>query len=273
MFRIPMNDQRPALLLVLLLLSAACRAPAVPGEPLRVMAYNIKHGRGMDGVVDLERAARVIEAARPDVVTLQEIDRGCGRSGGVDQAAWLGERLGMEAVFGAFMPHDGGEYGMAVLSRLPVLSSTNHRLPPGPEPRTALALRLRSERGEELVVVGVHLYASEEERHAQAAALLEVLADESAPVLIAGDLNSEPGGNVLGLLEGGFENVSKGADRLTFDSVRPSVEIDHVLLRPAGRFDGANLDVLDEPLASDHRPLVLDVRLLPGGIDSPDGRE
>ena len=49
----------------------------------------------------------------------------------VDQAVALGEMLGMQAHFGDFMPYQGGEYGMAVLSRWPVVSVTNHRLPDG----------------------------------------------------------------------------------------------------------------------------------------------
>ncbi len=102
---------------------------------LRVAAYNIKHCQGMDGVVDLDRVAAVLRALDADAVTLQEIDRGVERTGGVDQAARLGELLGMESVFGDFMPYQGGEYGMAVLSRLPILGSKNHRLPERAEPR------------------------------------------------------------------------------------------------------------------------------------------
>lgn len=243
-----------ARLLVLCLVLAGCRA----GSELRVMAYNVKHGRGMDGVVDLERAAQVIEAHGPDVVTLQEIDRGAARTKGVDQAAWLGERLGMESRFGAFMAYDGGEYGMAVLSRLPILDSRNVPLASGPEPRTALWVRVRLEEGRELVVVGVHLYGSPDQRLAQARDLLEALEEVAVPVVLAGDFNSEPGSPVMELLGASFVSVDKGEDRLTFDSVEPRVEIDHVLVRPVGTFTRSHLEVLDEPLASDHRPLLLD---------------
>ena len=135
-----MRHRSPTVLLVFLLsfLASGCISDGGPQElRLRVMAYNIKHGHGNDGVVDLERAAAVIEAVAPDVVTLQEVDERCGRSGEVDQAAWLGERLGMESIFGTFMDYDGGRYGMALLSRLPIIEWTNHVLPPGAEPRSA----------------------------------------------------------------------------------------------------------------------------------------
>lgn len=53
---------------------------------IRVLAYNIKHGEGMDGQVNLERAARVIRSLNPDLVTLQEIDNQTTRTDGIDQA-------------------------------------------------------------------------------------------------------------------------------------------------------------------------------------------
>jgi len=192
---------------------------------------------------------------------LQEIDKVCGRSGGVDQAAWLGERLGMEHRFGAFMKYDGGEYGMAILSRLPIVASENHRLPAGAEPRSALAVRLRLEDGGELVVVGIHLYETEGQRICQARRVGEFLIGETAPVILAGDFNSLPDSPVMTLLGVSWVVPDKGADRLTFDSQHPDKEIDYILLRPRECFAVQRIDVLDEPLASDHRPLVLEARL------------
>jgi endonuclease/exonuclease/phosphatase family metal-dependent hydrolase len=235
------------------------------GATLRVMSYNIKHGHGNDGVVDLERAAAVIEAADPDVVTLQEVDAGCRRSGNVDQAAWLGQRLGMTPIFGAFMDYDGGRYGMAMLSRLPIVEWENHVLPPGAEPRSAAAARVRLSNGSEVVVVGIHFYATEGQRLAQARTVYELFAEEPAPVLLAGDFNSRPGSPVMELLERAWTNPDKGADRFTFDSVEPSREIDFILYRPGDRFEVVLMDVLDEPMASDHRPLVLELRM----VDAP----
>ncbi|MCH7992087.1 MAG: endonuclease/exonuclease/phosphatase family protein, partial [Gemmatimonadetes bacterium] len=116
--------------------------PAASQATLRVAAYNIRHGLGVDGEVDLERIADVLRPLHADVITLQEVDRRVERTNGVDQARRLGELLGMEAHFGDFMPYQGGEYGMAVLSRFPVLGVTNVRLPDGDEPRTALEVRV-----------------------------------------------------------------------------------------------------------------------------------
>ena len=230
-------------------------------EPLRVLSYNIKHGRGNDGRIELERAARVIEALEPDVVTLQEVDENCGRSGGVDQAAWLGERLGMHARFGPFMDYDGGRYGMALLSRHPIQSWENLVLPPGAEPRSALAARVRLASGRELVVVGIHLYASEQERLAQAQRVIERFVDEEVPVILAGDFNSAPGSPVMRAFEAHWVNPDKGEDRFTFHAAEPRSEIDYVLVRGGEGVRVRRVDVIDEPLVSDHRPLVLDLLL------------
>jgi endonuclease/exonuclease/phosphatase family metal-dependent hydrolase len=246
--------------------AGAGRAPDVAPPRVRVLAYNVRHGAGLDGRIDLARAAAVIRAARPDVVCLQEVDAGCARTGGVDQARALGALCGMESVFGPFMDYDGGRYGMAVLARRPILASENLRLPPGAEPRSALAVRVRVGAGrgaEELVVVGIHLYRTEAERLAQARELARRLADERAPVVLAGDFNSEPGSPVLAeLVAAGWTVLGKGADRLTFPADAPEREIDFVLVRPAERFRVRAMEVLPEPLASDHRPILLEAQLV-----------
>ncbi len=102
---------------------------------LRILAYNIHHGAGNDEVLDLERIAELIRSLDPDLVALQEIDNRTERTGGVAQAARLGQLTGMGSAFGKFMDYQGGEYGMAVLSRLDYEKPTNHVLPAGPEPR------------------------------------------------------------------------------------------------------------------------------------------
>jgi len=251
-----------AVLLLGVALGCASRGPTDPSSALRVMSYNVRHGLGMDDVIDLERVARVIERVRPDVVALQEIDVGCARSGAIDEARRLGELCGMHAAFGRFMDYDGGEYGMAMLSRHEILAVENIALPPGDEPRTSLAIRIRpDDAGPELVIVGVHFYRTDEERLAQARTLAAHLANETAPVILAGDFNSPPDGPVLVALEESWTNAPKGEDRLTWPSDAPEVEIDHLLYRPAHCLRVLRVDVLDEAIVSDHRPLYADFAL------------
>ncbi len=241
------------------LLLAAGGSPLAAQDTVRVLAYNIRHGAGMDDSVDLRRAAAVIVAQRPDVVLLQEIDWRTERTGGVDQARALAELTGLSYhAFGWFMDYRAGAYGMAVLSATPILDSANHRLPDGEEPRSALAARIRPSPGApEMVFVGIHLYRTGEERLAQAERLVEIFAAETRPVLLVGDFNSQPGDPVLDLLGRHWHMPAKPADaHFTFPADVPDHEIDFVLYRPAQRFQLLEYRVVDERLASDHRPVL-----------------
>ena len=251
-----------AVLNALALVAGCASVPnAAANVPIRVAAYNVRHGAGLDGVVDLERTAAVLRALDADVIALQEVDLSCGRTGGVDQAARLGELCGMEARFGAFMQYDGGDYGMALLARRPILACDNLRLPDGTEPRTALVARVDLD-GIELVIAGIHLYETEPQRLAQAETLLAALAPEDAPVVLIGDFNSLRGDPVMMRLEALFENPRKTGEPNTFPADAPEREIDFALFRPAERFTDARVTVVDERAASDHRPIVLDAVLV-----------
>jgi endonuclease/exonuclease/phosphatase family metal-dependent hydrolase len=239
------------------------QARAQDRATVRILAYNIKHGEGMDQVIDLERAARLIDSLDPDIVTLQEIDSAVDRTSRVDQATRLGELAGMHSAFGGFFDYQGGRYGMALLSKQPFVDVANHRLPDGAEPRTALAGRVRvGEPPVEILVVGIHLYATAEERYVQAERLVEVLADETAPVILAGDFNSRPRSEVMALLARSWQIPDKGADHLTFPSDAPDREIDYIMYRPPELFEVLDLRVIHEPLVSDHRPVLIELRLL-----------
>jgi endonuclease/exonuclease/phosphatase family metal-dependent hydrolase len=225
----------------------------VLAQPLKVVCWNIHHGRGLDERIDLERIAAVIAAEKPDVVALQEVDQATRRSGGVDQAAVLGAKLGMEAVFGKAMDFQGGGYGLAVLSRLPLNGQRIHRLRGPGEPRIALEVRVRSG-AEELSVICVHLdHQAEAVRVAQVEALQKALGGGKR-VLLCGDLNDVPGSAALRAFGGEWQLVSKEHPAATYPAPQPERDIDHFLLR--GMAAVGHLRVVDEKVASDHRPVV-----------------
>ena len=232
-----------------------------PPTTLRILSYNIKHGLGMDGAIDLNRIARVINGLQPDVVTLQEVDSAVERTSGVDQTTLLGQLTGMHSVFGTFFDYQGGRYGMALLSKYPFISHTNYLLPKGVEHRAALAGRIRvGDDGPEVVVVGIHLVWTGEERYSQAARLIEIFKDEKSPVILAGDFNSRPDSDVMALVGEAWHIPDKGEDHFTFPSDAPDREIDYIVYRPSDRFEVVEHRVVDEPVASDHRPLLLELR-------------
>lgn len=231
-------------------------------QSIRVLAYNIKHGRGNDGKIDLERAAQVIRRLNPDIVALQEIDVNVARSGKIDEPAELSRLTGLpHHAFGSFFDYQGGQYGMAILSRNVLRRQLNHRLPDGAEPRTSLDVTVSGpHKNASFRLANVHFYRTEQERLAQAKELLSRLKDESLPTIIAGDFNSTPDSAVLDLFTEQWTVPNKGADRLTFSSDKPTKEIDFLMYRPSEAFDILEIDVIDEPIVSDHRPLTLDLR-------------
>ena len=229
-----------------------------PRARLRLMSYNIKRGFGMDQRTDLERTIEYVARQKPDLLALQEVDRNCRRSGSVDQAAVMGKALGMEASFHKFMDYDGGEYGLAILSRLPVKKTVTHELPPGVEPRVAGEIQVEMD-GEPLSFVSLHLdWTTTERRIPQAHALTEALAARKHSVILGGDFNAKPGSPTMKLFGEDYHVVAKQGHRLTFPADVPKIEIDFFAARNVENPQKLTSRVLDEPLVSDHRPLVME---------------
>ncbi|HSJ26529.1 MAG TPA: endonuclease/exonuclease/phosphatase family protein [Longimicrobiales bacterium] len=246
-------------------------APAGAGS-LRVVTWNIFAGNDLDRQSNLAGVAAVLDSLGADFALLQEVDRGTTRSGGVDQPAVLAERTGMHVVFGRAMDFDGGEYGVAVLSRWPVLS---FRVVPLDvdrpaelaeryyEPRVLLHVVADGPAGE-VHVLNTHVDHGREPvfRHPQLFGLLAWVADSVPPgavVVLGGDLNAMPAAPEVRALGVAFTDAWRACgdgDGHTFRSDRPDRRIDYVLL--AGAHCTA-ARVLDSRL-SDHRPVVVDVR-------------
>lgn len=156
---------------------------------LRVMSYNIKSGLESS----LREVAEEIEVQSPDVVALQEVDRGVDRTGREDQAAWLAARLGYQAVYAAAIERGGGTYGIALLTRLPVAEARRIELRAlgAWEPRVALDVTLCHGPDAQLRVVSTH--ADILAGGANLAQLRrELAASVGTGVLLMGDLNATP---------------------------------------------------------------------------------
>lgn len=244
----------------------------LPDAPLRirVLTYNLHHGEGVDGKLDLERIARVIRDAQPDIVALQELDRSTNRTGKVDQPAELARLTGLQATFGGNIALQGGEYGNAVLSRWPVRRKENHSLPrlDQGEQRGVLELEIELPDGRPpLLMLATHLdhRPANRERIESAEAINRLAAAHpEMPALLAGDLNDIPDSRTL--REFGKQWIRANADVLpTIPVEQPKHQIDYVLFRPAERWRVLEARVLDEATASDHRPLLAVLELLPAG--------
>lgn len=261
-------------------LQEAAQPPAAPALRVKVLTYNVLGGRNTDGARDLSRLADVINRLDPDVVALQEVDRHTGRLNGVDLPAELALLTGMDFAFGRAMYYDGGEYGEAILSRFPIIDVTNHLLPhlDTSEPRAALAATIQFPASEQkFVFIGTHLdhLRSPEDRIAQAQEINAILKHyDGLPILLAGDLNAEPGSEPMRILEARWTDVWSGEeDGFTLPSDAPRKRIDYILYRPDDRWSvvtgyrGIDIQQADTSwrtllnLASDHLPLMAELEL------------
>ena len=236
-------------------------------EPLqvRVLCFNIHHAEGTDGKLDLERIARVITSVEPDLVALQEVDYRTGRTERVDQAAELARLTGMTAVPGDNIDVQGGRYGNAVLSRWKVVGHKNTLLPvlSGGEQRGVLKAEVDPGEGQpRIALLCTHLdnrYA--DERLAGAKVINGLVAKNDQPAILAGDLNATPESEPLKLLGKEWANATADKALPTIPVETPARQIDFVLYRPAGAWRVVKAKVLDEPVASDHRPLFVILEL------------
>lgn len=244
------------------LAGCAPQTPVVLPIEIRVLSYNIHHGEGLDGKLDLERIAALINRERPDLVALQEVDRGVRRTGGIDEPAELGRLTGMTAIFEKNIEYQGGDYGNAVLTRLPVIYHRNHHLPqsrPG-EQRGMLEVAVRVN-GSPLIFYATHFdYHSDDRERLDSVAMFKQLiaAQANVPILLAGDLNAEPCSEVLAqLMEFMTESFKTPATRpFTYPAENPTKRIDYILHNQHPGLWTVTYRIIDEPVASDHRPIL-----------------
>jgi endonuclease/exonuclease/phosphatase family metal-dependent hydrolase len=235
------------------------------------MSYNIHVGIGMDKKLDLARIAGVIERQRIDIVGLQEVDRGVERTGRVDEIKELARLTGMDYAFAHNLDYQGGQYGVAVLSRFPILAIDHRRYANRRERERRGFIRVEVEvGGRRLNFVTTHLdYQFEDGRIFETEQLLKALADVRGPLLVVGDFNEEPPGGSYGMmLKAGFADVWRScaacaqdpASGLTYPADKPTKRIDYVFYRGLGE-DVHPAATVPDTLASDHRPLVVQLRL------------
>lgn len=227
------------------------------------MSFNIKHGQGMDGVIDLERTAEVIRREEVDIVALQEVDVGVERSGERDIARELAELTGLEHyAFGKNVEVEGGDYGTATLSRFPIVEEQNtHLTQLGPEQRGVLQTVIEVE-GEELLFLNTHLDHRGEDDAERLQSIREV-DEEILPeyegvdaVVFAGDFNDVPGSSthqkMTELMTDAWEEAGEG-EGLTIPPDEPERRIDYIF------YDGGVAPAkvwVPQTLTSDHLPVV-----------------
>jgi len=237
-------------------------------QALRVMTYNIHVGVGMDKKLDLERIADVIMNEKPDLVGLQEVDRGVRRTDGRDEIAELAKLTRMDYAFAHNLDYQGGQYGVAILSRTLIKKIDHQKYENIREAERRGMLRVEIEVGGRTVdFVTTHLdYQFADGRLFEAQQLLKLIAAGKNPLIVVGDFNDEPSGDSYHLMTRDFDDAwisSRAKGRgLSYPADKPSERIDYIFVR---RGDGWRVKKawVVESLASDHLPVVAEIELLP----------
>ncbi|GAA4435256.1 endonuclease/exonuclease/phosphatase family protein [Ravibacter arvi] len=267
-----MNFERTLQILILsltVLSGGTSTAQSQANRPVRlkVMSYNIHHANPperTDGFIDLPAIARVIRSSDPDLVALQEVDVNTIRSGkGVHQARELAALTGMHFFFAKAIDHEGGDYGVAVLSKFPPVDSL--RLPlPLPEnvkgePRTLAAVAIEPRKGDRIWFGSTHLDLTEATRLFQCELILKNLATKTDPVILAGDFNAVPESRELSRLSSAFTRTCNEDCPPTIPVIRPRKTIDFILYTQEKRIKTLKHQVISETYASDHLPVVAEL--------------
>jgi endonuclease/exonuclease/phosphatase family metal-dependent hydrolase len=237
---------------------------------LRVLTYNIHHGEGKDGALNLNRLASVIAAANPDVVSLQEVDNTVPRTNNVNQVAQLGSLTGMTSFFGKARNLNGGGYGNGVLVKpgIGVVSTVNRALPnpDNVEARAVLELNLSIDANPattEFKFFATHLmHDSSAGRIASINYINDLVAPSATPSLLAGDMNFNPGSTAFNAALNQWTDVTNIAN----SGKNRANQIDYIFARSPAQWNVVTRSQFivnaTTNIASDHHPLLSVIELL-----------
>jgi endonuclease/exonuclease/phosphatase family metal-dependent hydrolase len=254
---------RRAVVVIAATLLTACASYNPAPARIRVLTYNIHAGKDTQLVENVARVAAFIDSTAADIVLLQEVDRRTRRANGADHFAELQRLTRMHGVFSKSIDFQGGEYGIAILSRWPVDSVQALPLkvdgaPANYEQRIALHVRVAAPAGP-LDVLNTHLDAGGPGTYRRQE-LIAVLAHMKqrtgqAPLLLGGDLNARPTTDDIQALSfvmtDAFATCGTGAGE-SFPAHSPDRRIDYIFFQRARCVSARVLATQ----ASDHRPLL-----------------
>ncbi len=233
---------------------------AQESSDLRVMSYNIRNGRGLDDKTDYARTANVILKETPDVVAIQELDQKTKRSKGVDVLEELAKLTDMNPSYGPAIDFQGGKYGIGVLSKEKPIKAEHYSLPGREEKRCLLVVEF-----EKYVFFCSHWSLTEEDRDTTVDFITNKMKEQQKPVVLCGDFNAEPNEDSIKKLQRDWTIVS--LDKFTFPADNPNIRIDYICVADPQNSKSSeewlkavkNARVVEEPVASDHRPIALEI--------------
>ena len=223
---------------------------------LKLMSYNIKNANGMDNVCNFQRIANVINNASPDVVAIQEVDSMTNRSGQKYVLGEIADRTQMHGYFAPAIDYDGGKYGIGLLTKQLPLRLQTLPLPGREEARTLILAEFA-----DYIYCCTHMSLTEEDRMKSLELVKAFTSSSTKPLFLAGDMNAEPESGFIKELQKDFQILSNPKQH-TFPAPDPKETIDYIatLKQNAKGFAVISAKVINEPMASDHRPILVELR-------------
>lgn len=223
---------------------------------LKLMSYNIKNANGMDNVCNFQRIANVINNASPDVVAIQEVDSMTNRSRQKYVLGEIAERTQMHGYFAPAIDYDGGKYGIGLLTKQVPLRLQSLPLPGREEARTLILAEFT-----DYIYCCTHMSLTEEDRMKSLELVKAFTSSSTKPLFLAGDMNAEPESGFIKELQKDFQILSNPKQH-TFPAPDPKETIDYIamLKQNAKGFAVISAKVINEPMASDHRPILVELR-------------
>ena len=166
----------------------------------------------------------------------------------------------MHSFFVKTIDYQGGEYGIAVLSKFPIVDSAAYKLPKqedaGGEPSGLATVTVQLKSGKKLKFASTHFDLKAPNKALQAAAVVRIFKDEPLPVILAGDFNAGPESEPIARLDKAFTRTCTEGCGFTIPQVNPKRTIDYIMFRKPERFEVLSHRVINEEYASDHLPIL-----------------
>jgi endonuclease/exonuclease/phosphatase family metal-dependent hydrolase len=226
---------------------------------LKIMSFNVCRSGELTGY-SVEPFANLIRQYQPDFIALQELDYKTTRNTGIDFTTKLGAALGMFPVFGRTIYYQGGEYGIAVLSRFPFLSVKAEPLPSPAgtkEQRAVLITEIRLPSGQDIRFASTHLdHSTDVIGSAMAGALNDLLLKDQMPTIVGGDFNAQP---ESGTIADVMQPWKRFCNNEPTSPDNPTKKIDYLFGYPKEKCRTISYQVITKTGISDHCPIVAEV--------------
>ncbi|MGA0559028.1 endonuclease/exonuclease/phosphatase family protein [Larkinella sp. VNQ87] len=228
---------------------------------LTVLTYNIHHGTNEKEHNTIVQIGRLIREYNPDLIALQEVDSVTTRSRKADHLSQLARLTSMHPLFAKSIDFQGGKYGIAVLSKYPIIASQRMELPnpDKTEQRVLQCAYVELPNEKTIRFCNSHLdHQSPLNRSLQLAFINTVLENSIQPVVWCGDLNTDPDDPEIEKLMGRW--VDAGKDSRTPTLVGSGARIDYILTLKQSELQLVRYRVLNVPKYSDHLPVLATYR-------------